>query len=67
MLALIHDGGLGTLASCFFRLAAVSATNIVPYVSDYNFIGVRVRIVYGNKRSDSGVSAFAQTADSDDE
>ena len=65
--ALIYDGGMGALASCFFRLAAVSATNVVPYVSDYNLVGVRARLVFGSKASDSGVSAFLPMADSDDE
>ena len=36
-----YDCAYTAVASCFFRLAPVSSTNIVPFASEFNFMGTR--------------------------
>lgn len=64
---LIYDCPYAAVASCFFRLAPVSSTNIVPFASEFNFLGIR-RLREQERRVDPLRAAFpalvsAETSD----
>jgi len=52
-----YDCAYAAVASCFFRLVSVSSTNIVPFASEFNFLGTR-KLREDVRRIDPVRSAF---------